>query len=166
VLILPSQDMVEPYIWRYLCFKSMRHAQYAVSTLVSAEPLRRVSCWTRKIEFGGKDYDSEVAVYLSDSIIIVLKHAVQLVQLILPHPLVTRDILATVSAAASASLCSLQLWRIPDDTLSWISDFRNLRQLVISPTGWYGSPQRDSDGLPSPEPPRRKFQSSGSYGSN
>jgi hypothetical protein len=139
---------VEPYIWRYLCFKSMRHAQHAVSALVLAERLRKVSCWTRKIEFGVEDFEFEIEVHWSDSVLIVLKHAVQLVQLILPHPLVTHDILATVSAAASASLCSLQICRNPwpDDTLSWISEFRNLRQLIMSPTaGRYESPQRDSD---------------------
>jgi hypothetical protein len=147
VLILPSQDMVEPYIWRYLCFKSMGHAQHASRALVSAEQLRKVSCWTRKIDFRGKDHDTVVEVHLLDSVIIVLKHAVQLVELILPYPLVTHEILATVSAAASASLCSLLLWRIPwpDDTLSWIREFRNLRQLVMSPTYRYESPQRDSD---------------------
>jgi hypothetical protein len=149
LLILPSQDMVEPYIWQYLCFGSMRTAHYAVSTLVeSAEQLRKVSCWTCKIAFYGSHCSPLVDVHLSDSIIIVLKHAVQLVELLLPDALVTHDVLASVSAAASASLFSLQLCSsfCPDDTLSWIGEFRNLRQLIMSPmAGRCGSPQQDSD---------------------
>jgi hypothetical protein len=146
-MTLLAQIMAEPYIWHYLCFESMRHAQYALGALVSVEQLRKVSLWTRKIEFRGKDYhigDKAHLVHVSDSTIIVLKHAARLVELMLPDLLVTNDILATASAAASESLCSLVLGNVPNGTMSYILDFRNLRHLVVG-GAMLGSPQRDSD---------------------
>jgi hypothetical protein len=133
------QTIVEPYVYRNLCFADLGQLQRIVHSLSIPGQSERLSRWTRFIEldFNNGEPNEKVANSGVDAASAIVVHTRDLVKLSVDCHAAPNGLLAIVAVMAPATLCDLDLsWEspgMPALLFSCIGSLLKLQKLRLAP---------------------------------